>query len=182
MLDFDIVNDALESASAEYGAAEAHGMLCGILCAEGHQAGTRWLNELLPQPDSAGEAQREVLGQVFTDTLTALEDGQMEFMPLLPDDSESLGSRALGLGQWGNGLLYGLGVSGLGDLRDRLPENVQEIMRDFEQIAQATGEEGDPEEEEAAFAEVFEYMRVGVQLIYEELVGLRGDVAEPVKH
>lgn len=182
MLEFDVVNDALESASAEFGAAEAHGMLCGILCAEGHQAGARWVNELLPQPDGAGEVLREVLGQTFADTLRALEDGQMEFTPMLPDDDEPIGNRAQALGQWGQGLLYGLGVSGLGDLKERLPENVQEIMRDIEQIAQASGEEGDPEEEEVAFAELFEYMRVGVQLIYEELGNLRGDATEPVKH
>lgn len=72
---------------------------------------------------------------------------------------------------------------GLGDTQDRLPENVSEVMVDLAQIAQAINGGGDEEEEGAAFTAVLEYLRVSVQLIYEELAGLRGPVGErPVTH
>ena len=152
-------------------------MLCGILCAEAQQSGTRWLAEIFP--DNGQQAQpvycRDTLGELYKETYRGLEDGQMEFMPLLPGDGEPLDKRTDSLGKWCHGFLSGLGLS---DMQDRLPENVSEVMADLAQIAQAVNDGGDAEEEEAAFAEVLEYLRVSVQLIYEELAGLRSRVNE----
>ena len=185
MPDFHTLNDALENAGASCGVAEAHGMLCGILCAEAQQSGTRWLAEIFP--DNGQQARpghcREPLGELFAQTFRGLEEGQMEFMPLLPGDGEALDQRTDSLGKWCQGFLSGLGLGGLGDTQDRLPENVSEVMVDLAQIAQAIDGGGDEEEEEAAFTALLEYLRVSVQLIYEELAGLRGPVGErPVTH
>jgi len=53
---------------------------------------------------------------------------------------------------------------------DALPDEAGEVLRDMGQIAQA-GFEGDADDDadEAAYAEIVEYVRVGVQLLYEEL-------------
>lgn len=185
MPDLETLDDALESAGASCGAAEAHGMLCGILCAEAQQSGTRWLAEIFP--DNGQQAQpghcRDTLGELYKETYSGLEEAQMEFMPLLPGDGEPLDRRTDSLGKWCHGFLSGLGLGGLGDMQDRLPENVSEVMADLAQIAQAVNDGSDAEEEEAAFTEVLEYLRVSVQLIYEELAGLRGRADErPLTH
>jgi uncharacterized protein YgfB (UPF0149 family) len=60
---------------------------------------------------------------------------------------------------------------------------VSEVMTDLEQIVLAINGDGDEEQEEAAFTEVLEYLRVSVQLIYEELAEMRSSVGEqPLKH
>ena len=61
---------------------------------------------------------------------------------------------------------------------DELPANVDEMLRDLTHIGRATvdaGEQGEAEEE--AYAEVVEYVRVGVQLIHDELLDLRAGEA-----
>ena len=185
MPDFLTLNDALESAGASCGAAEAHGTLCGILCAETQQSGTRWLSEIFP--DSGQKSQpgycRDTLGELFAETYRGLEEAQMDFMPLLPGDDEPLDQRTDRLGKWCVGFLSGLGLGDLGDMKDRLPESVREVMADLEQIVRAISAGGDEEEEEAAFTEVLEYLRVSIQLIYEELASLRSRAGErPLTH
>ncbi len=185
MPDFHTLNDALESAGASCGAAEAHGMLCGILCAEAQQSGTRWLAEIFPDSGQKSQSQycSSPLGELFAQTYRGLEEGQMDFMPLLPGDCEPLDQQTDSLGKWCLGFLSGLGLGGFGDIKDRLPTNVSEVMTDLEQIAQAIHKEGDAEEAEAAFTEILEYLRVSIQLIYEELAGLRSRAGErPLTH
>jgi hypothetical protein len=79
------------------------------------------------------------------------------------------------LSQWCQGFLYGFGT---GDPANphRMPAAVEEVLRDMTHIARATAEledEGESEEVEQAYAEVIEYVRVGVQLIHDELYGER---------
>ena len=57
-----------------------------------------------------------------------------------------------------------------------MPTNIDEVLRDIAQIGRATIEVNEAEEEqEEAYAEVIEYVRVGVQLIHDELHGVRAD-------
>jgi len=185
MPDFETLNDTLGSAGGSCGAAEAHGILCGILCAESQQSGTRWLAEVFPEikPGGQPEGCRDTMGELLAETFRALEEGQMDFLPLLPEDNEPLDQRTESLGKWCQGFLGGLGLGGLGEMKDRLPENVSEVMTDLEQIALAINGDGDEGQEEAAFTEVLEYLRVSVQLIYEELAGMRSSAGkQPLKH
>jgi uncharacterized protein YgfB (UPF0149 family) len=69
--------------------------------------------------------------------------------------------------------LYGFGTAEPPRPED-IPTNVDEILRDLTHIGRATVELAEVnEEEEQAYAEVIEYVRVGVQLIHDELYALR---------
>ena len=74
---------------------------------------------------------------------------------------------------WCQGFLYGFGAAGTAN-RATLPEDVPEVLADFAQMSHA-GEVGAEalEVEEEAYAELVEFLRVGVQLIYDELAALR---------
>ena len=52
---------------------------------------------------------------------------------------------------------------------------MQEVIADFAELTRAginiSGEEDEPEINENAYAELMEYVRVSVQLVYEELLG-----------
>ena len=87
--------------------------------------------------------------------------------------------RALALSQWCQGFLYGFGTGGPCRASE-LTAEVEEVLRDLTHISQASVDTGaDAEEEEQAYAEIVEYVRVGVQLIHDELIELRaaGDAA-----
>ncbi len=84
----------------------------------------------------------------------------MEFAPLLPDDDEPLAERATALAQWCQGFLYGLGTGRLNSI-DELPGEVGEIVHDLTEISRATpGEEDPTEDDEQAYAELVEFVRV----------------------
>jgi uncharacterized protein len=59
-----------------------------------------------------------------------------------------------------------------------LPGEAGEVVRDFAEITRA-GVDADEEQEsnESAYAELVEFVRVGVQLLFEELASARRPVA-----
>ena len=153
-------------------AAEAHGTLSGALCAAVPYSLEDWLAEILPD----GRAPAPVtasLREVFDATLSALRDRQMTFQPLLPQDEANLAERTAALGEWCHGFLYGLGTGPLQNI-DGAGDEVSEILRDLTEI---THVDVDPQDSEAsneeAYAELVEFVRVGVQLLFEQLEPLR---------
>jgi len=171
---FPEIARVLEGAGATVDAAESHGCLCGALCTSGDYSMARWLDEIVPEDGRpTDEASARALQLLFTDTLSSLRGEDMRFEPLLPDDDNALEQRAAAISQWCQGFLYGFGT-GQPLKAAELPEEVDEILRDFTQIGRASVDVGDAsEQEEEAYAEVVEYLRVGVQLIHDELATLR---------
>lgn len=184
---FAEVARVLEGLGSSVPAAEAHGCLVGALCTSAEYPMQRWLEEIIPDAEQRDDEQsREPLRLLYADTLNALRGEDMEFEALLPDDDISLAARAGGLSQWCQGFLYGFGTGRIderGAKQPELPGNVNEILNDLTHIGRASVElEGEGNEsEEEAYAEVVEYVRVGVQLIHDELIPAaahRIDVAE----
>jgi uncharacterized protein YgfB (UPF0149 family) len=171
---------ALERAGSQVMAAESHGCLVGALCTTPDYSLERWLDELvvLEGEDDASLKPDAPLRLLFADTLRALRGQEMEFTPLLPDDEESLAARANALAQWCQGFLYGFGT-GNPVKKEKLKGQVDEILRDLTHIARATADVGEAgEDEENSYAELVEYLRVGVQLVHDELAPIR-DADEP---
>lgn len=176
---FPELEDTLAEAGSATEAAEAHGSLCGALCAESPYGIETWLDELLDDSSADSSGCREVLERVFSETRQALGGDGMEFMPLLPEDDEPLAGRASALAHWCQGFLYGLGAGRVASL-EVLPEEVGEIVRDMTEISRASVSAGEPTDtDEQAYAELVEFIRVGVQLIYEELEPLRVSAVPP---
>lgn len=167
----------LAQAHAVSDAAEAHGTLAGALCAASPYTFEDWLAEILPD-GRATEGVADALRTVFDATVDALQGQQMEFQPLVPDDDDHLADRVTALGEWCHGFLYGLGTGQLRDL-DAAGGEVGEVLRDFTEITHVTleGDEGNDSSEED-YAQLVEFVRVGVQLVYEQLEPLR-DVPRP---
>jgi len=93
--------------------------------------------------------------------------------PLLPPGEAPLAERVEALGAWAQGFLYGFGAAGPFP-RGTLPGDVAEVLSDFAEVSRAgaVGSES-AEVEETALAELIEFLRVGAQLIYDELADLR---------
>ena len=158
-------------------AAEAHGTLAGALCSAPAYRFEDWVQEILPD----GRAQALSTGtlrSLYFVTAETLNGAELEFHPLLPEDASSLDERTTALAQWCVGFLYGLGSGSIQDL-SALPGEVGEVIRDFDEITRVGVEGGaDDEQSESAYAELVEFVRVGVQIVFEELESLREPASE----
>lgn len=173
ILNFDDVNAVLVRAGALSDAAECHGTLSGLLCASHNDVRQRWLDQTLDSGAALGDVQvgecRQMLLNLHDDTRRRLEGDAMDFTPLLPDDNQPLTERVQALRDWVQGFLYGLGIADLESV-DQLPPDVREVIQDLTEIARAdTGADDQSEQDEAAYAEILEYVRMGSQLVHDEL-------------
>lgn len=197
-LSFDVIDDALRRAGAVTEPAEAHGSLCGLACVLGADAQSSWMADTLAMAgepalpgedigeDSAGvEDAAALLGVLAAASTEALEAGDMSFQPLLPTDDEPLERRTAALAAWCQGFNYGLALAvRFGDADEAVQHDaIAEIVRDFAELAQLGYTEDEIEGEgEVAWVELVEYVRVSVQLVFEEMAGVRQRIAAAVRH
>lgn len=187
------LDDALRRCGANWNAAATHGLLCSRLALRGADAAPEWLARVLEGSEAGGASRddcTERLQHLFHATRKALAERLSQFMPLLPDDSNSASARAEALANWCEGYLHGLVATKHGEqVKSKLVgEPIADIIRDLLEITRATAD-GDARDEsnEEAYTELVEYIRVAAQLVYEELaefrspagIGRDGDVENP---
>jgi len=161
---FDALQHGLTEAESVQTPGEVHGTLTGMLCIDNATPGARALDDVENDSlDSAMDALREI-------TLEGLFDPDLTFRPLLPDDEVELERRVVSLARWCAGFLYGLSSHGEFDL-SRLSAEVREVVADLTELSKAglTAEDSDAETAEGDYAELVEYVRVGVQMVFLEL-------------
>lgn len=165
--DFTELDHLLRRIGAPVDAAECHGALCGAVCAPNDGIDV-WLEYTLDGVDGArrGDAP-SVLKRVAEEVRRQLRGRDMAFAPMLPGDDEPLADRAASLGEWCEGFLFGIGTASITDF-DRYGDAVQEALRDLVEIARVGVPVDGDEEDEAAYLELVEYLRVAVQLVHDE--------------
>lgn len=180
-VDYDDLDESLARCGASWNAAQAHGLLCARLTVDGAMSVTATIDQVLEDCDANDALRKEsvdLLAALAASTLARFRERQSAFDPVLPDDAQSAEIRTRALADWSEAYLHGI-VSGDGaqseTLRSRLAaEPVADIVRDLLQITRASVDPGtSDEEDEAAYAEIVEYVRVAAQLVYEELAGVR---------
>ncbi len=184
------VEDALSHLGLMVSATAGHGLLCGLICARGYVDCDGWMALMdeenldpLTSDDpqnliAAGSSCRhdlnadedgKLLQALHRETVRQFGSGECDFYPLLPDDESPLAQRTEALAEWCQSFLFGLAVGGIKDF-SALPEQVGEISRDLVEFSQAGhGDTEETEQDEFAYVELVEYVRIGVQLIFEEL-------------
>ena len=170
--DYRHLQELLAQARSLAAAAEAHGTLAGCLCGAAGYRFEDWLKEILPE-GRAPTSTADTLRELYEATAGALRQPDMEFQLLLPEDAQPIEERTAALAEWCQGFLYGLGAGTISDAKE-LPGEVGEVVRDFTEISRAGVDASqDEESNESAYAELVEFVRVGVQLLFEELAGAR---------
>jgi uncharacterized protein YgfB (UPF0149 family) len=167
---YEDLRELLEKLGYTDSPATFHGALCGALCVvDAPNLGMASLLEdtasvAVDDPDS-----RAVLERMRDEASADLLSNEMTFAPMLPPDEMPLSHRVEALAGWCEGFLYGMGSRRSIDVR-QFSEEAQETLRDFSEFTQAGFDaSGDKEAEEAAYAELVEYVRVGAQLLFLEL-------------
>jgi hypothetical protein len=150
------------------GASDLHGSLTGFLCGGGKATQGNWLQRLEIEPEEGEAPASPVFDHLFQQCREQLDDPELGFEPLLPDEDAPLAQRADALVDWCRGFLGGIGLAGVNTQRG-LSDDGAEILRDFGTIAASRFEVDDAEEDESALSEVLEFIRVAVLLLHTEL-------------
>jgi len=188
-MNYTSINHALTHLGLLTDSSEVHVILSGLLCANSHMDIQNWFKAII----ACGESQTEesandiisfpdditdLLTALYKQTLRQLNNEEFGFQPLLLDDDESLADRATALSSWCEGFLYGLGTGSDSQLDfTKIPENAQEIITDYAQLARATHHldedndtsDTDSEEDEVAYNTLVDYVCISTALLYEEL-------------
>jgi len=183
--DFAAIEEVLRSSGALGEPAEIHGEYCGLACVMGAGAGPAWAASVLADSNGVAGTVRDSLQSLAAMTWKALDSGDMELTLLLPCDDEPLEARAASLGLWCQGFMHGLGAaSESGADSPLLADGVtREIIADFSEITRAAFTDDETEAEaEAAYMELVEFVRVSVQLAYEELYRVRKSPHSEQRH
>lgn len=182
-LDYERLRDSLAAAGAVVAIAELHGGVCGALCAGGVGAARRWLAELLDdeQLDAAPGAVADDLEDLIGTSSKMLDDGELKFEPLLPSDEAPLAEQVEALAGWCQGFLSGVGSTAPAAARSSTEgDALGEILRDFVEISRAglsEDEAAGQDQPDFALAEIHEYVRVSVQIVFEALGAERAAAA-----
>jgi hypothetical protein len=167
--DYDMLEEFCERAFPDVEAAELHGMLVGQICAKPQITATASLKVLSSTETVATQLQEQdqrVFEYLLEFSRSRVEDKQLGFYPVLPEDDEDLPIRVAALAYWCQGFLAGFALS----QKDKidLPELVEDAFKDIAAISQA-GLEDDEAGSEADYNDVLEYVRVAVLNILAEL-------------
>jgi uncharacterized protein YgfB (UPF0149 family) len=187
-LDYAALHETLAGAGAVVALPELHGGVCGALCAGAIPAARRWVLDLLQDQELEPSIDLgAVLDDLIARSLQTLEERELGFAPLLPSDDEPLADRVQGLALWCHGFAGALGANApevaiRGHAEGEGAATIAEILADFAEISRAGLSDAEAEGEDApdfALAELMEYVRVSVQIVFEELGPRRVAAASP---
>ena len=185
-LDYERLRGSLAAAGAVVALAELHGGVCGALCAGGADAARRWLLGLLDDAEvgAAPGAVADDLAELIGTSAKMLEDAELTFEPLLPSDDAPLAEQVEALASWCQGFLSAVGSTAPAAAQSSTNSDaLGEILRDFAEISRAglsEDEAAGEDQPDFALAQIHEYVRVSVQLAFEELAPVRAAAAREI--
>jgi uncharacterized protein len=146
---------------------EAHGIMIGAMSAGLTLDETSWIPMMLEQLNKGQRLPGEgmsLMSDLYLESRRILNQ-EPHALEILLDDESPLPNRLFQLSKWCEGFLLGFGLHSK-DLK--INANIREILTDFRDISQVEVESEASEELEVAFLEVFEHVRISVQIVAAE--------------
>lgn len=164
--------DALEKTKSTFNAAQVHGLLCGLICASaGDFDKGAWQKRILGTKKNRQSV--ELLQQLQETSYHQMTDFSFEFSLILPEDSIDINARTEALGLWCQGFLTGLDKSAK-QIKQHGSEEMQDALNDIIEIAKVNyGDLTDNDEDEAAYFELVEYVRLAALMIFHEMKSIQ---------
>ncbi len=163
------ITDALDKASIQFDAAQIHGLFCGLVCGETGAPEKDLWKQIVFDKKSKIPKDLSQLEQLYEISYHLLFQFSFEFNLVLPDDSEDINQRTEALGLWCQGFLAGLSQWHV-PITNREPSDVTDALTDIVEIAQVGfGDIAKNDEEESAYFELAEHVRLNVLMIFQEL-------------
>jgi uncharacterized protein YgfB (UPF0149 family) len=160
------ISEALAATGSTFLAPDAHGIMCGFICATAGK-NSEWEQLIIGNdPDPAAI---EVLRRLYEVSYHQMSEFSFEFSLILPGDMEDINVRTEGLGLWCQGFLTGLGDA-RGTVEQEMSQEVVDALNDITEIAQVNfGGIPATDEEETAYYELEEYVRLIALMMFHEL-------------
>lgn len=166
------VNDIFKLSEGLPSPAEAHGLICGFICAGNKLDGKSWLDPMLaflPKNIDLLTAYRTILLELYELSSIKLQSFEFDFELLIPDDDEPLQSRAEALSHWCQGFIIALNRMGISEA-DMVTVDAKEALNHIFEISNLDHAMIEvTEQDEQAYAEVVEYVRMAVLVVYSEI-------------
>jgi len=165
---YENVFSALSKVKASTSPSEAHGLLCGIICGFGDEEENLLFNKFFGLDESD-----ELFGylcDVYKATSEQLKSTELNFDLLLPEDEEPLPNRVDALREWCQGFLIGLETVEFQEDENQSLEAEEALMDLTEFSVMEFSPVGDQNEDEEAYQEILEFVKVAVLLLYTEYV------------
>lgn len=174
--EYDDIALALERSGAVISPAELHGICCGLLIKDASTPATRAQQMVLGDTDKNDVLTDEAANlftQLMKSTQAQLQDAELGFELLTPDEEEGLETRITAACDWARGLVYGLAEQGV--KTSDCPADTADFIQDCLTLAnnEYTVDEGSDEENEDLYFELLEFLRMGTLMAQEELQPLR---------
>ncbi|MGO2090074.1 MAG: UPF0149 family protein [Oceanisphaera sp.] len=180
---YDAFTDLLEHHNMVVTTAEVHGVICGLICGGMAQNDARWqqhfnalLNDDYPLPDEVKKAVNLLFSRVYDEL-----QSQTQFELLMPHDDDPLDDRLEAMMEWSAAFLAGFGVVQQ-DLY-KASNELQEIIQDISSITQVSADfDQEDEESETAFVVLYEHLKLGATLAFEEFGKAQTQPQRPTLH
>lgn len=159
---------ALNATALKLHPSQVHGLICGILCGPSSK-NAAW-EELVTGGEESPQTHK-LLQSLYDGSASQLKDFLFDFEMVLPPDSEPLPVRAEAMTVWCQGMLTGLKLVQV-PIVGREASELTEAIDDLIEIAKMNYDDVVAnEEDEAAYVELVEYVRMAVIYIYQDLHG-----------
>ncbi|MBU02295.1 MAG: hypothetical protein CME55_03290 [Halieaceae bacterium] len=188
MPSWDDAADSLFNAGQTLNPSALHGAMAGLLGAgfsphtEQHFSATLAALEKALAIDLTGDLV-DFVSRLSLATLSAIQDADYTFLPLLPSDDNSLEERLMSVSEWSRGFLSGFtqGITQREAAGELIPGMTAEALKDMAAIAQVDPEETDSEEAERQLDDVIEYIRFAAINIVNEAQSLQETDSEDLE-
>lgn len=167
---YQTIDQALQSLNISASASEVHGTLCGLLCVGAVDSAEQYMQTLLEGVDpKKAEQSIRTLAALLQIAYQQIETLTFDFHLLLPDDETSLRDRAQALGLWCEGFSEGFLQSGF-DMTCLTSQEAKDALFHITEISDLDYESlSISEEDEKAYMELYEYIRMAVLMLHTEL-------------
>jgi len=164
---YAVLTKAIQKFQPNGHASQIHGLLCGYLCAATDEIQGQW-EKILPGITKSKKT-LAFLQEVIETSYAQLSEFSFDFSLILPNEKTDINVRAESIGLWCQGFLTGLELQQV-PIQHREPSQVTEALDDFIEISEiGFGDIAENEEDESAYIELVEYVRLSVLMIFHEL-------------
>lgn len=165
-LTYQSVEEVIRANNVAMSAAEAHGMLVGMLCLNSLVTHDAWISAVFEDVKSP-VGDKTIYIELWSETKQKLIANDFSFELFLPNEGALLSGRAQALSEWCHGFLHGLGT---GINMGARSDECSEVLRDLIEVSKLdTSLATADQHEEDALIELIKYVCFGVQMIYTEL-------------
>ncbi|MBF7686341.1 UPF0149 family protein [Acinetobacter sp. B10A] len=136
---------------------ELHGLLTGVVCITEAPTQEQWslILSTLNVPTLNHEA-LQLLTEEGEDTAHALSEDDLDYLPMLPDDQNTLQDRVYALADWCAGVVLGFGLAS-GHIRS----DERELIGHLQDVAAVEFDASDNDEDgEESYQELYEFVRL----------------------